>query len=459
MALQSFFYDEQIRRFLLQFTRIFSNFQVEYGRDSSGAPTYARIPVRYGDASKQASVIMADNSANKMPNTPMMTFYITAMDYARDRMQDPTFVDKKVFRQRTWDDTTQTYEQTQGNAFTVERIMPVPYNLTINLDIWTSNTTMKLQVLEQVLTLFNPSLEIQSTDNYIDWTSLSVVELTGTNWSSRSIPMNTETAIDITTLTFSLPIWISPPARVTKMGVVHKIIASVFDSNGDAREALVNDDLLLGTRQKITPFGYQVVLVNNQLQLLKHNDIEANEDTLNPAEIQTSTADWPSLVDVYGELRAGISQIRLTIPGTESEVVGTVAFHPSDDSILLFTIDADTTPTNTLTAVTAVIDPLTSGPGAGLAAAVSGQRYLLLEAIGDATNTDASDAWGDIVASANDIIEYDGSNWAVSFDASANNTKQYVSNLTTSIQYKWDGTSWTKSYQGLYPGGEWSLVL
>jgi len=459
MALQSFFYDEQIRRFLLQFTRIFSNFQVEYGRDESGAPTYARIPVRYGDASKQASVIMSDNSANKMPNTPMMTFYITAMDYARDRMQDPTFVDKKVFRQRTWDDTTQTYEQTQGNAFTVERIMPVPYNLTINLDIWTSNTTMKLQVLEQVLTLFNPSLEIQSTDNYIDWTSLSVVELTGTNWSSRSIPMNTETAIDITTLTFSLPIWISPPARVTKMGVVHKIIASVFDSNGDAREALVNDDLLLGTRQKITPFGYQVVLVNNQLQLLKHNDIEANEDTLNPAEIQTSTADWPSLVDVYGELRAGISQIRLTIPGTESEVVGTVAFHPSDDSILLFTIDADTTPTNTLTAVTAVIDPLTSGPGAGLAAAVSGQRYLLLEAIGDATNTDASDAWGDIVASANDIIEYDGSNWAVSFDASANNTKQYVSNLTTSIQYKWDGTSWTKSYQGLYPGGEWSLVL
>ena len=459
MALQSFFYDEQIRRFLLQFTRIFSNFQVEYGRDASGAPTYARIPVRYGDASKQASVIMADNSANKMPNTPMMTFYITAMDYARDRMQDPTFVDKKVFRQRTWDDTTQTYEQTQGNAFTVERIMPVPYNLTINLDIWTSNTTMKLQILEQVLTLFNPSLEIQSTDNYIDWTSLSVVELTGTNWSSRSIPMGTETAIDITTLTFSLPIWISPPARVTKMGVVHKIIASVFDSNGDARDALLNDDLLLGTRQKITPFGYQVVLVGNQLQLLKHNDIEANEDTLNPAEIQTSTADWPSLVDVYGELRSGISQVRLTIPGTESEVVGTVAFHPSDDSVLLFTIDADTTPTNTLTAVTAVIDPLTSGPGAGLAAAVSGQRYLLLEAIGDADNTDASDAWGGIVASANDIIEYDGSNWTVSFDASANNTKQYVSNLTTSIQYKWDGTNWTKSYQGLYPGGEWSLVL
>lgn len=459
MALQQFFYDEQIRRFLLQFTRIFSNFQVEYGRDSSGAPTYARIPVRYGDASKQASVIMADNSANKMPNSPLMTFYITSLDYARDRMQDPTFVDKKTFRQRSWDDTTQTYESTQGNAFTVERLMPVPYNLTINLDIWTTNTTMKLQVLEQILTLFNPSLEIQSTDNYIDWTSLSVVELTGTNWSSRTIPQGTEANIDITTLTFNLPIFISPPARVTKMGVIHKIIGSVFDADGDANDALLNDDLLLGTRQKITPFGYQVVLVNNQLQLIRQEQVEANEGTLNPAEIQTSTIDWPSLIDVYGELRAGITQIRLTIPGTTSEVVGTVALHPSDDSVLLFTVDEDTVPTNTLTAVTAVIDPLSSGPGEGLAAAATGQRYLLLDAIGDADNTDSADAWGSLVASANDIIEYDGSNWTVSFDASANSTKQYVSNLTTSIQYKWDGTNWTKSYQGLYEGGEWSLVL
>ena len=337
--------------------------------------------------------------------------------------------------------------------------MPVPYNLTINLDIWTSNTTMKLQLLEQILTLFNPSLEIQSTDNYVDWTSLSVVELTGTNWSSRSIPMGTEANIDITTLSFSLPIWITPPARVTKMGVIHKIIGSVFDANGDANDALLNDDLLLGTRQKITPFGYQVVLINNQLQLLRPNQVEANDGTLNPAQEQDSNVLWHSLVDVYGELRAGISQIRLVIPGTSSEVVGTVAYHPSDDHYLLFTVDSDTIPTNTLTAVTAVVDPLASGPGEGLAAAVSGQRYLLLEAIGDSDNTDSADAWGDLVASANDIIEYNGTNWTVSFDSSANTTKQYVSNLTTSIQYKWDGTSWTKSYQGLYEGGEWSLVI
>ena len=459
MALQQFFYDDQIRRFLLQFTRMFSNFQVEYGRKDSGAPDLVRVPIRYGDASKQAAVIISENSANKMPNSPLMTFYITSLDYARDRMQEPNFVDKKTFRQRTWDSSSQAFEQTQGNAFTVERMMPVPYNMTIQLDMWTTNTTMKLQLIEQLYTLFNPSLEIQSTDNYIDWTSLSVVELTNTSWSSRTIPMGTEAAIDISSMTFALPIFISPPAKVTKMGVIHKVISSAFDANGDAQAALTNDDLLLGTRQKITPFEYQTILIGNQLQLIEHNAVDPAVGTLDASVAQTSNVLWKDLVSVYGALRPGISQIKLVIPGTSTEVSGTVAYHPTDDRFLLFTVDADSVPTNTLTAVTKVIDPITQGPGAGLAAAASGQRYLLLDDIGNASNKDAADAWGSLVANKNDIVQYDGTNWSVSLDASATSTQQFVTNSTTSIQYKWNGSAWAKSYQGLFKGGEWSLVI
>jgi hypothetical protein len=38
-------------------------------------------------------------------------------------------------------------------------------------------------------------------------------------------------------------------------------------------------------------------------------------------------------------------------------------------------------------------------------------------------------------------------------------TGQYVTNITTGIQYEWDGEAWIKSYQGVYVGGTWSLVL
>jgi hypothetical protein len=50
---------------------------------------------------------------------------------------------------------------------------------------------------------------------------------------SRTIPVNAENPIDIATLTFTLPMWITPPAKVKKLGVVERIIASVYDAQGD----------------------------------------------------------------------------------------------------------------------------------------------------------------------------------------------------------------------------------
>ena len=459
MAVQ-FFYDEQIRRFLLQFTRIFSGFQVEYGRDDSGNVTYQTVPVRYGDASRQAQAILQNNSANSMPSAPMMSFYISAMKYARDRVQEPYHVDTRSFRQRTWDDDTQTYENTQGNAFTVKRHMPVPYDLTIKLDIWTTNTNQKWQLLEQITPLFNPSVEIQSTDNYIDWTSLTVVELNDINYTSRTVPVGTDEPIDIVTLTFTVPIWISMPAKVTKLGVIHKIIAGIYDADGNTNSLLENDDLLLGTRVQVTPHGYQVLLIGNQLQVLKASAVdEANTDLGSLSTQDDSVLLWHAVIEEYGKLRDGISQIRLENDTNDIEIVGTVAYHPTDDRVMLFTVDEDTLPANTLPPVNAVIDPQRSGPGAGLASAATGQRYLLTDSIGDSDNTDAADSWGNIVANVNDIIQYNGTSWVVDFDASATENTEYVTNLNTSLQYKWDGAQWVRSYEGLYVGGKWSLVI
>ena len=467
--MQSYFYDEQIRRFLLQFTRIFSGFQVEYANENDGvnAAALIRVPVRYGDATRNAQTILQENSRNSLPSTPLMTFYITGLDYEQSRMQDPYFVSKINVRQQTYDPATETYETTQGNAFTIERLMPVPFKLTINLDIWTSNTNQKLQILEQILTLFNPSLEIQSTDNYIDWTSLSVMYLDRTTWSSRTVPIGTENPIDIATLQFSMPIWISPPAKVLKLGVIERVIASMYDAQGDLNNAIDNEDLLMGTRQVITPFNYAAVLIGNKLQCLqqKYLSQEPSNDELSPTEIvPDSNLLWPAVIDLYGSLRPGISQIRLIQPD-ETEVVGTIALDPNDDRFLLFDVDIDTTPQNTLDPIDAVINPLTAGPQDGLDSAIAGQRYLLTEDTGSLDNPNPASAWvgangRGLVAQANDIIEYSNNYWRVVFRASTEtDNTQYVTNLTTGIQYRWVGDAWIKSYQGAYPGGTWRIVL
>ena len=453
---------------MLQFTRIFSGFQVEYANENDGvnAAALLRVPVRYGDASRNAQTIIQENSRNSLPSTPLMTFYITGLDYEQSRMQDPYFVSKMNVRQRTYDSATESYETTQGNAFTVERLMPVPFKLTINLDIWTSNTNQKLQLLEQILTLFNPSLEIQSTDNFIDWTSLSTMYLDRTSWTSRTIPIGTDNPIDVATLTFSMPIWISSPAKVKKLGVVERIIASMYDAQGDLSNAVTDNDLLLGTRQVITPYNWAVVLIGNKLQCLQQVSLteEPSNDSLTPVEIvPDSNLLWPAVVGVYGALRPGVSQIRLEQPdGTE--VVGTIVLDPNDDRFMLYDVDIDTVPQNTLTPIDAVINPLTSGPQDGLDSAIEGQRYLLTEDTGNLNNANPAQAWvgadgRPLVAHANDIIEYSNNHWRVVFMASTQPADQYVTNITTGIQYRWTGDSWVKSYQGVYPGGTWRLVL
>ena len=452
----------------MQFTRMISNFQIEYGNETDGVNKAAliRVPVRYGDASRNAQVILQENSRNSMPASPLMTFYISSLNYDRPRMQDPTFVSKINVRQRTYDTATESYETTQGNAFSIERLMPVPYKMGINLDFWSSNTNQKFQMFEQISTLFNPSLEIQSTDNYIDWTSLTVVELEDIIFTSRSIPMGADNPIDMMTFKFNIPIWISSPAKVRKLGVVERVIASIYDAQGDLNNAVSDNDLLLGTRQVITPFNWAVVLIGNKVQCLQQLSLpqEPGNDTLTPPQIVAdSNLLWDAVIGTYGVLRPGISQLRL-LQEDGTEIIGTIALDPNDNRFVIFDVDTDTTPQNTLDPIDAVINPLVSGPQDGLDSAIDGQRYLLTEATGDEYNTTPAVAWvgangRQLVAEANDIIQYSNNYWRVVFRAVGAAAGQYVTNLTTGIQYEWNGDAWVKSYQGVYPGGTWSLVL
>lgn len=467
VASQSFFYDAQIERFLAQFIRMVSGFQVEYGADVNGNRTLQRVPVYWGDSSRQVQMILNNNSGGSVMSTvPAMTVYINALTYDRDRVQQPDYVGKMNIRERYYNEDTQEFENRQGNAFTIERLMPVPYTIELKLDIWTSNTKQKLQLIEQLEVLFNPALEIQSTDNYIDWTSLSVVYLDSVNWTSRSVPIGTENPIDVATLTFKLPVWISPPAKVKKLGVIQKIIASIHNAEGNLSDAVYSEDNLLGARQYFTPLMYGVLLINNSLTLLKVSEFADPRDPTVQSQTKVGTRDdWHKLINMYGELNNGVSQVRLLQEDGITEVIGTVAYNPSDPTQLIFNVDVDTKPTNTLSVINAIINPASVDPSS-IAGPASGTRYLILEDIGSFDNQPGygPPAWRgadgtDLVAHANDIIEYNGNRWVVSFDSQTDVTLQYVSNLTTGIQYKWNGTQWLKSYEGEYKEGHWTLVL
>jgi hypothetical protein len=455
-----FFYDNQIRRFLIQFAKIFSNWYVTRGKDPNGNDILVRVPIMYGDSSRQAATIIANNSASNLPSAPLITYYISGLEYNQRWTQDPTFVEKVNVRQRAYNPDSGQYEQVQGQAFTIERLMPVPYTLRITVDFWTTNYNQKLELIEQLGTLFNPSLEIQSTDNFIDWTSLSTVYQDGLTFSSRTIPQGTNNPIDIMTWKFYMPIWLSTATKLKKLGVIEKVIASIF--RGSALEDIQDDELLLGTRQKISPYGYKVLLLGNKLQLLPANEAfnPPNTSLVNPIPPNTDLY-WSSLLNVYGTVRPGISQIWLQNPYLETDIVGTFVQDPLDDRLLIYNIDPDTLPQNTLNPVDSVINPVISGPNAGLPGPIPNRRYLIVDNIGYEGST--TTAWGNLVANANDIIQYNSSlgQWEVSFNSEAATSVQYVTNLTTNVQYRYvpqEGI-WMKSVEGYYGEGDYSIVI
>jgi hypothetical protein len=465
-----FFYDNQIRRFLVQFARIFSDWNVTKGKDPAGNDIIVRVPIQYGDSSRMASAVIANNSPSSLPSAPMITYYISGLEYDQKRTQDPYFIDKLAVRQRTYNADTQSFETTQGQAFTVERIMPVPYTLRITVDFWTTNYNQKLELIEQLGVLFNPAMELQSTDNFIDWTSLSVVYQDGLTFSSRSIPQGSGNPIDILTWKFYMPIWISSSAKIKKLGVIHKIIASIFQ--GNALTDMQDDDLLLGTRQKITPYGYKLLLLGNNLQILPADQtFNPNNSSLDIPDSPNTAVYWHSVLNVYGTLRPGVSQIWLQNPYMTTDIVGTIAYNPNDDRLLIFSIDTDTLPQDTLDPVDSIINPHTKGPynadtdtDHGLPAPDSGQRYLLVEAIASGTPvwgpiTDGFD--NEVVANANDIIQYNvlSRGWDVVFDSQNELNTQYVTNITSTVQYRFSNGVWMKSFEGWYGEGDYSIVI
>ena len=462
------FYDGQIRRYITQIIRLMSHFSY---KDGSGNLT--QIPVMYGDITRQVGHILRDNSENKIPSAPRIAVYMTGLELDRERMSDATHVSKVHVRERAYDADGEEYLNTQGKNVTVERLMPTPYKLQVSADIWSTNTEQKLQIMEQILMLFNPSLEIQTTDNYVDWTSLSVVHLEGVTWSGRSIPVGTETEIDVGTLQFTTPIYISPPAKVKKLGVITNVIMSIFnDETGSIDLGEATPEFKRYSNDLVGMQGQGAVRSDaDAMSITGHNNYDilvmGNEAQLIHKGVVGSVP-WANYFDpLPGEFTAGVSQIQLTRSDLAQSINGSVAINATDDTKLAITWDDDTLPSDTVIAgstgdrnkIDYIIDPQKTNP---VNIKSTGTRILLLKAIGDSDNADGADAWKnsdntDFVAEENDIIEWTGSEWSIIFNASSKTDIAYTTNLNTGVQYKWTGSEWILSFEGEYRNGTWRI--
>ena len=474
-------YDGQIRRYVTQFMRIFIGFKYRTG----GTTIEDRhVPVTYGDITRQVASILRDNSENKLPTVPKISCYITGLELDSSRLSDPTFVSKLHIRQRKYTGTGNTveYQNTQGGGYTVERLMPSPYLLSMKADIWTSNTDQKLQLIEQILVMFNPSLEIQTTDNFIDWTSLSVVNIKNINFTSRTIPQGTESDIDVCSLEFNMPIWISAPAKVKKLGVVQTIIANVFTESGD----LVNLDNLIMQQAQGSILSNTTAACGFDTFLIKVADGSQNEYELSGLN---SKVDWNATIALLGN-PTPLTQVYFIQP-SGYRIVGTIVISLVDPNIITVTIDPDSIPSNSLIpslingitargTIDSIIDPYKYNPVEVYGSQAQfplGLRFLILDSINTSKNVgqtygetpyndlyDGPDAWKNLdgtdpVVIADSIIEWNGTEWVTCWDPVNGAISTVIQNVRTGIKYRWDGYQWLKAFEGQYSSGYWGIII
>jgi hypothetical protein len=347
--------------------------------------------------------------------------------------------------------------------------MPVPYDLYLKLDCWTTNTLNKMQLWEQIATIFNPSIQLQQNSNLLDWTSIFEVWMEEATWTNRSIPQGGEMDRDVMSWKFKVPIWINPPAKVKKSSLVAEIVTNVFsdiDINNvaatlDSNEYDVFRTCFTGIPTQIitTEGNHKISVGRNGLQ----EEITLLDKNGNALPMQS----WSTLIQKYGQITPNITKIRLkldpNIDITDSDIIGSIAQDPTRQNVLIFTPDLDTLPANTILPILSIIDPTELTPGNGLPIAIAGQRYLLAShnSAGEETAIPlgvSTSPWGaSIVAYPNDIIEFNGIKWVVIFDSQNATGLNYVINNADGIQYLFDGTSWAYSYYGEYAGGYWRI--
>jgi len=476
-----YWYDGQIRRYVTQFMRVFIGFQYKANGELRS------IPVTYGDMSRQVAAIINENSENKLPTVPKMGCYISGLEMDTTRLSDASYVSKVNIRERRWttnDAGKREYQNIQGGSYTVERLMPTPFKLSMKADLWTSNTDQKLQIMEQLLVLFNPSLELQTTDNYLDWTSISVLDLKNINFTSRTIPAGTESEYDICTMEFEIPIWLTPPAKVKKLGIVQAIISNVYTEQGDVidlEQIIYNNE---PTKIRIPGDKYGVLLFGSsgtntfEVSVLDKNEAVSSLGIANKDQRQGQALDWNTILALRGGYRPG-SKIYFSQPNG-FDMIGTYVINLIDPSILVVTFDEGTVPTNSLIGavdsqgrrlsgasagtIDAIIDPYKFNPITTPNGRFLGARYLMLDDVNpNGANSDGPDAWknldgGDPEIYANTIIEWDGSKWTEIFNPKTSEGIFYITNLRTGIQYRFENGQWLKSFEGEYLAGYWGFI-
>jgi len=141
------FYNKSTNKVIVAFGTIFNNIQLKTEDPDGTVVTVQKVPLAYGPKQKFLSRLEQNTKTKKTSITlPRLYFEMTGISYDEERHLTPC-------KQLT------EVKQDDGKSIKVQYV-PVPYNLSFEAGIIAKSQADALQILEQILPFFQPSLNV-----------------------------------------------------------------------------------------------------------------------------------------------------------------------------------------------------------------------------------------------------------------------------------------------------------
>lgn len=155
--LGQYYYHQIFRKSIIAFGTVFNNILVKRKtsdrKEGESLETY-KVPIVYGPTQKFLAMIAAEPTPERQSmqiSLPRISFEIRGLNYDTGRKLVPTQFTRTVPNEGT---------DAEGKPVQYSQYLPVPYNLEIEMSIISKNQDDGLQILEQVLPNFHPSMNV-----------------------------------------------------------------------------------------------------------------------------------------------------------------------------------------------------------------------------------------------------------------------------------------------------------
>jgi hypothetical protein len=212
--LGTYYYHQIIRKTIIAFGTLFNQIYIKHKDANDNDYSELRVPLAYGPTQKFLARIEQQANLNKPVaiTLPRLSFEMTSIQYDPTRKTNPT----------------QTFKASDGTNLK-KVYLPVPYNISFQLNLMSKLQDDALQVVEQILPFFQPAFNLtidlvdsigEKRDIPVTLDNVSFVDDYEGDFSTRRVL--------IYTFNFTAKTYLFGPVAQTTDGLIRKVQVDLY---------------------------------------------------------------------------------------------------------------------------------------------------------------------------------------------------------------------------------------